>query len=218
MPKVTALSEDLCRYLLAHRTADDAVAAELRAETLERFGALGGMMIAEDEGSFLSVLVGALAPRFAVEVGTFTGYSALFIARALPPGGKLLCCDVNAEWARIGAPYLQRAGVAEKIDLRIAPAIETLRALPEKQTIDFAFLDADKANYTAYYEEILKRTRKNGLIAADNVLWHNWLMDAADQHPEAVGVREFNDYVLRDPRVQTSMIHVADGITLIRKL
>lgn len=218
MPKVTALTEDLCRYLLRQRTADDAVLTELREETARRFGALGGMMIAEDEGSFLSVLVGALAPRFAVEVGTFTGYSSLFIAKALPPGGKLLCCDVNEEWARIGEPYWRRAGVAEKIDLRIAPALETLRALPDEETIDFAFLDADKANYTAYYEEILKRTRKNGLIAADNVLWHNWLLDAADQHPEAVGVREFNDHILRDTRVQTSMIHVADGITLIRKL
>ncbi len=218
MPKVTALTDDLCRYLLNHRTADDAVATELREETLQRFGEMGAMMISEDEGSFLSVLVGALAPKLAVEVGAFTGYSALFIARALPPGGKLLCCDVSEEWTRIGKPHWQRAGVADKIDLRIAPALETLRGLPEAEAVDFAFIDADKTNYIAYYEEILKRTRQNGLIAVDNVLWHNWLMDAADQNPEVVGVRDFNDHILGDPRVQTAMIHVADGITLIRKL
>ena len=218
MPKVTALTDDLCRYLLRRGTADDAVATELRKETLRRFGELGAMMIAEDQGGLLSVLVGTLAPKLAVEIGTFTGYGSLFIARALPPGGKLLCCDVNAEWARLGKPYWRRAGVAEKIDLRIAPALETLRGLPDAEAVDFAFIDADKANYVAYYEEILKRTRKNGLIAVDNVLWHNWLMDAADQNPETVGVREFNDHILGDPRVQTAMLHVGDGITLIRKL
>ncbi len=218
MPKVTALNDDLCRYLLHHRTADDAVLTELREETLRRFGALGVMMISEDEGSLLSVLAGALAPKLAVEVGTFTGYSSIFIARALPPGGKLLCCDINEEWTRIAKSYWRRAGVAEKIDLRIAPALETLRRLPDDEAVDFAFIDADKTNYIPYYEAILRRTRKNGLIAVDNVLWHNRLMDAADQDIETVGVRDFNDHILGDPRVQTSMVPVADGITLIRKL
>ena len=218
MAKITALTDDLCRYLINHRTADDDILKELRAETFERVGALGVMMIPEDAGTFLSVLVGALAPKFAVEVGTFSGYSSIYIARSLAPGGKLLCCDVSEEWTSVGKPYWQRAGLTERIDLRIAPAIETLRALPDEQIIDFAFIDADKANYIAYYEEILKRTRPNGMIAIDNVLWHNWLMDAANQDAEAIGVREFNDHILSDNRVQSSMIHVSDGITLIRKL
>ena len=218
MPKITALTDDLCRYLINHRSADDDILKELRAETFERVGELGVMMIPEDAGTFLSVLVGALAPKFAVEVGTFTGYSSIYLARSLAPGGKLLCCDVSEEWTSLGKPYWQRAGLAERIDLRIAPAIETLRALPDEQIIDFAFIDADKANYIAYYEEILKRMRPNGMIAIDNVLWHNWLMDAANQDAEAVGVREFNDHILGDNRVQSSMIHVSDGITLIRKL
>jgi len=218
MPKITALTDDLCRYLINHRTVDDDILNELRAETFERVGELGVMMISEDAGTFLSVLVGALAPKFAVEVGTFTGYSSIYLARSLAPGGGLLCCDVSEEWTSLGKPYWQRAGLTERIDLRIAPAIETLRALPDEQIIDFAFIDADKANYIAYYEEILKRMRANGMIAIDNVLWHNWLMDAANQDAEAVGVREFNDHILGDNRVQSSMIHVSDGITLIRKL
>ncbi len=176
------------------------------------------MMISEDEGMLLRVLVGALAPRLAVEVGTFTGYSALCMATALPPGGQLLCCDVCEEWPAVGQPYWERSGISERIDLRIAPALTTLESLPLDKVIDFAFLDADKNNYIVYYEAILPRMRPNGLIAADNVLWHNWSMDACDQDEETIGIRAFNDHILDDERVETVMLHVADGLTLIRKL
>lgn len=218
MPKVTALTQDLCRYLLRNHSPESQLLSELRRETERNFGDRVTMMISEDEGILLRVLVGALAPRLAVEVGTFTGYSALCIATALPPGGKLLCCDVCEEWTALGRPYWERSGISERIDLRIAPALTTLSALRADTVIDFAFLDADKSNYIAYYEAILSRMRPNGLIAADNVLWHNWSMDACDQSEEAIGIRDFNDHVLHDERVDTVMLHVADGLTLIRKL
>ena len=218
MSKITALTEDLCRYMIRNRTAENVILGELRRETEQKIGDLSGMMISEEQGALLRILVGALAPRVAIEVGTFTGYSATCMASALPAEGKLICCDLNEEWASIGASYWERCGVADRIDLRIAPAIETLTSLPSDTVIDFAFVDADKDSYVAYYEAILARLRPNGLIAVDNVMWHNWLMDAGNQDEETIGIREFNDHVLRDRRVESVMLHLGDGLTLIRKL
>lgn len=218
MAKITPLTQDLYGYMIRNRSPEGPILAELRQETKRATGELAGMMISEEQGVLLRILVGALAPRLAVEVGTFTGYSAACIASALPPNGKLVCCDVSDEWTAVGTPYWKRCGVAEKIDLRIAPALDTLSRLPGALRFDFAFLDADKANYVAYFEAIVPRMRKNGLIAVDNVLWHNWLMHACKQDEETVGIREFNEHVLYDDRVESLMLHVGDGLTLMRKL
>lgn len=218
MAKITALTQDLCRYMILNRSPESRLLGELRRETQRRIGDYAGMMISEEQGVLLRILVSAIAPRVAIEIGTFSGYSATCIASAIPNGGKLICCDINAEWAAIGAKYWKRCGISDRIDLRIGPATETLATLPQDMVIDFAFLDADKDNYISYYEGVLARTRPNGLIAVDNVMWHNWSMDAENQDAETVGIREFNDYVLQDGRVESVMLHVGDGLTLIRKL
>lgn len=204
--------------MLRNRTPEDRLLGELRRETVERVGALAGMMISEEQGLFLRILVAATNAKQVVEVGTFTGYSAACMAAALPADGRLLCCDVSEEWTSIGARYWRRSGLSDRIDLRIAPALDTLRALSSDPPVDFAFVDADKDNYVDYFEALLPKLRTNGLLAFDNVMWHNWMMDAANQDAETIGIREFNDHVLGDPRVETVMLHVGDGLTLIRKL
>jgi caffeoyl-CoA O-methyltransferase len=158
-----------------------------------------------------------LGVKSAIEVGTFTGYSALSIARGLAPGGKLLCCDVSDEWTKVGRKYWERAGVADRIELRIAPALDTLRALPKGESVDLAFIDADKQNYRNYYEEILQRLRPNGLVVFDNVLWGGSVIDPARQDADTVAIRELNDYLIADRRVDSVMIGVADGLMLVRK-
>ncbi|MFI5317438.1 MAG: O-methyltransferase [Myxococcota bacterium] len=218
MPKYTPVTDGLHEYLLAHRTPDDPLLEELRAETRRAMGERSGMQISAEEGTFLALLVGALGARSVVEVGTFTGYSALCMACALPPGGKLLCCDVSEEFTAIARRFWQKAGVADRIELRLGPALDTLRALPAGESIDFAFIDADKENYTAYYEEILRRLRPGGLIAIDNVLWSGQVIRADDQSANTVAIRGVNDHVAADRRVQSVMLGVSDGLTLARKL
>jgi len=176
------------------------------------------MQIAAEEGTFLSLLVAATGVRRIVEVGTFTGYSALCMARALPPGGRLLACDVSEEYTAVARRYWEKAGVADRIDLVLGPAEATLRALPDEIQFDFGFIDADKANYRTYYEEILRRLRPGGLIAIDNVLWGGQVLRESDQSADTVAIRAINDHVAADPRVQSVMIGVSDGITLARKL
>ena len=169
-PKFTALDDTLYQYLLAHRTPDDDVVRELREETA-RLGEWAVMQIAPDQATFLRLLVGAIGARRAVEVGTFTGLSSLAIARGLPRDGRLLCLDVSEEWTAVARGAWAKAGVADRIELRIAPAAETLRALPDEPTFDFGFIDADKKSYPIYWDEIVRRLRPGGLIAVDNVLW-----------------------------------------------
>ena len=218
MAKITSLTQDLYRFMLANRSAEEDLLGELRRETEQRVGRLAGMMISEEQGLLLRILVAAIGARRVVEVGTFTGYSAACMAAALPADGRLVCCDVSQEWASIGMPYWRRGGLSDRIDLHIAPALDTLRELPGQPPIDFAFVDADKHNYVAYFEALLPKLRPNGLLAFDNVMWHNWMMDAANQDAEAIGIREFNDHILGDPRIETVMLHVGDGLTLVRKL
>ena len=218
MAKITSLTQDLYRFILRNRTSETQLLGELRHETQQRIGELAGMMISEEQGLLLRMLVAAIGAKQVVEVGTFTGYSAICMASALPADGKLLCCDVSDEWTAIGVPYWRRSGLSDHIDLRIGPALDTLRALPSEPTIDFAFVDADKDNYVAYFEALLPRVRPSGLLAFDNVMWHNWMMDAANQDAETIGIREFNDHILGDNRIESVMLHVGDGITLIRKL
>lgn len=214
--KFIRLSPELYEYVLAHRTERDPLLAELVEET----SALGGvsmMQIAPEQGALLTLLARTTGARNAIEVGTFTGYSAISIARGLAPGGKLLCCDVNEEWTSIARRYWERAGLAERIELRLGPAVDTLRSLPRTESFDFGFIDADKGNYRTYYEEILARLRPNGLIVLDNVLWMGQVVDASDQSENTAAIREVNDFVASDPRVEAVMITVADGLLLARK-
>jgi caffeoyl-CoA O-methyltransferase len=158
-----------------------------------------------------------VAPRFAVEVGTFTGYSSICVARALAPDGRLLCCDVSEEWTTIARTYWERAAVADRIDLRLAPAAETLRALPTDPAIDWAFIDADKTGYRTYWDEIVPRMRPGGLVLVDNVLWSGKVVDETVNDADTVALREFNDHVLADERVEHVLLPVADGLTVARK-
>ena len=217
MAKYTRVDDALHDYLLAHRSPDDAVLEELRTETQRVLGTSAGMQISADEGTLLGLLVGALGARRVVEIGTFTGYSALCMARALPPDGRLVCCDVSEEYTAIARRYWQKAGVADRIELRLGPALDTLRGLPP-EPLDFAFVDADKENYLAYYEELVPRLRAGGLIAIDNVLWSGQVIREADQTPNTVAIRKLNDHVAADRRVQSVMLGLSDGVTLARKL
>ena len=214
--KYTGMTPDLYRYLVEHGTPRDAILHELSEETA-KLGPIGMMEIAPEQGAFMTMLVRAIGARSAIEVGTFTGYSAVCIARGLAPGGKLLCCDISEEWPKVARKYFERAGLSDRIELRIAPAIETLRALPAGETVDFAFIDADKSGYRAYYEEILKRLRPNGLILFDNVLWQGQVVDPNADSDDTKAIRALNDFLARDARVQTVMLSVSDGLTLVRK-
>ncbi len=214
--KYIALTPQLYDYLIAHGHNGDPIRAELAAETA-KLGMISGMQIAAEQGTFMGILAAAIGARSAVEVGTFTGYSALCVARALPADGKLLCCDINDQWTSIGRRYWERAGVANKITLKIAPAAETLKALPASHTFDFAFIDADKTSYATYYEEILKRLRPSGLILIDNVLWNGRIIDQAATDADTEALRKLNDFIAKDTRVEAVMLGVADGLTVVRK-
>ena len=214
-PKSFQLSAEVHEYLLAHGSPPDDIERALIEQTAE-LGAISRMQIAPEQGAFLRIVTQLIGARNAVEVGTFTGYSALCIARGLGPDGHLLCCDVSDEWTSIGRQYWDRAGVADRIELRIAPAVDTLRALPADRSIDLAFIDADKPNYVNYYEELVPRMRANGLILVDNVLWSGTVVDpkANDENVEAI--RRFNDHLAADPRVEAVMVPISDGLTLAR--
>ncbi len=214
--KFTALTPELYDYLLTHEPAQDDVLRELAAETAA-LGPISRMQIAVEQGAFLRFLGRVIGARFAVEVGTFTGYSAICIARGLVPDGRCLCCDVSDEWTTIARKYWRRAGLADRIDLRIAPAIETLRALPPTPPVDLAFIDADKTNYRAYYEELLPRLSPHGVLVIDNVLWGGSVVDPSAQDESTAAIRALNDFIATDARVDAVMLPVADGITLVRR-
>jgi caffeoyl-CoA O-methyltransferase len=215
--KSFTLTPEVHRYLVAHGTPPDDVQRALIERTHEAVKDFAMMQIAPEQGAFMTMLVRLIGARHAVEVGTFTGYSALCIARGLPADGHLLCCDVSEEWTSIGREHWQRAGVADRIELRIAPAVETLSALPPGEQFDFAFIDADKTNYHNYYEEILARLRPNGVILVDNTLWGGRVLDPDATDADTVAIRAFNDAVAADKRVDCVQLPVADGLTLLRK-
>jgi caffeoyl-CoA O-methyltransferase len=217
MTKFISLDDRLYSYVLAHRTPDDALLRELRADTAA-LGSRARMQIAADQGTLLTVLVAAMGARRALEVGTFTGYSSLCIARGLGPDGRLLACDVSEEWTAIARRYWARAGLSDRILLRLGPAAETLRSLPREPPFDFVFIDADKTGYPTYYEESLRRLRPGGLIAVDNVLWSGEVVRPDAQDEDTRAIRAFNDFVASDTRVRSVMIPVADGLTLVQKL
>ncbi|MGV9329473.1 O-methyltransferase [Streptosporangium sandarakinum] len=204
-------------YVLAHSTPADDVLRDLAAETRKTFSDFTSMQITQDEGAFLTMLVRLVGARRAVEVGVFTGYSSICIARGLPADGRLLACDVSEEWTSVARRYWERAGVADRIDLRIAPALETLRALPADPVIDFAFIDADKVSYPSYYEELVTRLRPGGLIVLDNVLRSGRVLDESFQEEPDVVMRRMNDIVVADDRVESVMLPMRDGVTLARR-
>jgi predicted O-methyltransferase YrrM len=214
--KFITLTPDLYEYLVVHRSERDPVLAALAKETAQ-LGPISMMQIAPEQGALMTLLTRAIGARAAVEVGTFTGYSALCVARGLPDDGRLLCCDVNEEWTSIGRRYWEKAGVAKKIELRLGPALDTLRTLPADAQFDIGFIDADKPNYRNYYEEILKRLRPNGLILFDNVLWMGQVLDAATSDESTRALRELNEFLIADRRAETVMLPISDGLTVVRK-
>ena len=215
-PKSFLLTHELADYIVGHGSPPDAVQLALIDETRE-LGAVAGMQIAPEQGAFLTLLTRIMGVRSAVEVGTFTGYSSLCIARGLADGGRLLCCDVSEEWTAVARRAWESAGVADRIDLKIAPGADTLRALPDTETIDLAFVDADKPGYPVYYEELLKRLRPNGVLLVDNVLWDGRVVKADADDDNTIAIRAFNDMVAADRRVEAVMLPLADGLTLVRK-
>jgi caffeoyl-CoA O-methyltransferase len=207
------LPKKLAAYVAAVGVRETAAQRRLRAVT--RRLPRGSMQIGSDQGAFMQVLVRAIGARRCLEVGTFTGYSALAVALALPPGGRMVCCDVSEEWTAIAKKYWRMAGVSGKIQLRLAPALETLKRL--KGPFDFAFIDADKANLQAYFERCLKLVRRRGLVAVDNTLWHGTVVQPRDKSVDARAVRAFNRRLRTDRRVEIALVPIGDGLTLAWK-
>jgi caffeoyl-CoA O-methyltransferase len=202
-------------YLLAHSEPADAVLRDLAEETHRELARQSGMQISHDEGELLTMLVRLTGARQAVEVGTFTGYSSTCIARGLPDDGHLLCCDISEEWTSTARRYWERAGVSDRIELRIAPAVETLQALPTEPYLDFAFIDADKTGYPAYFEEIVTRTRAGGLIVLDNMLRDGRVL--APENDDDRAIHDLNEALVADDRVDVVLLPVRDGVSLVRK-
>ncbi len=214
-PKSFFLTPEIHEYVVAHGTPPDALQQALIDETAQLPMAI--MQISPEQGAFMTLLTRALGVRQAVEVGTFTGYSALAIARGLPDDGHLLCCDVSEEWTSIARRAWAQAGVDGKIELVLAPEVETLRALPDEEYVDLAFIDADKPSYPAYYEELLRRLRPNGVILVDNTLWGGAIVDADVDDEQTPALRAFNDMVAADERVESALLTIGDGLTMLRK-
>jgi caffeoyl-CoA O-methyltransferase len=204
-------------YSSAHSTPPDELQLELQRITQEKTGAAAGMQIGDDQAILMEMLVRAMGVKRAVEVGTFTGYSALAVARGIGPDGRLLCCDVSEEWTSIARGLWDEAGVADRIELRIGPATETLRALPVDEVFDFAFIDADKTGYPTYYEEILIRLRPGGLILLDNMLQSGRVIDDAAQDENVVAIRGLNATIAADDRVQVVLLPIGDGVSVVQK-
>jgi caffeoyl-CoA O-methyltransferase len=214
-PKSFQLSNELHAYMLAHGTQPDAVQRGLM-EATEALGGIAIMQIAPEQGALMTLLTRLIGARRAIEVGTFTGYSALCIARGLPDDGELICCDISEEWTATGLPFWEQAGVREKIDLRIGPAIDTLRAIDENGAFDLAFVDADKPSYEAYVEELIRLVRPGGLILIDNVLWGGNVIDEGASDENTLAIRAFNQKVAGDSRLDCVMLAISDGLTFLR--
>jgi caffeoyl-CoA O-methyltransferase len=215
--KYTELTPQLYAYAVEHGARQDDVLRRLAAETERELQDVAVMQIGPDQGAFMTLLIRLMGARRALELGTFTGYSAICIARGLPADGVLVTCDLNDDWTRIARGYWEEAGVADRIDLRLGPALETMRELPDDEPFDFAFIDADKAEYPDYYEECLRVLRPGGLIMLDNVFRSGSVLDTDDDDPRNIGTRMVNERVAADERVDIATIPVADGITLALK-
>jgi O-methyltransferase len=212
------LAPDLHAYLVEHGVREPDILRRLREETADL--PQHDMQIAPEQGALMALLVGLIGARRCIELGTFTGYSSLAVALALPADGEIVCCDVSEEWTSVARRYWSEAGVADRVDLRLGPALETLDDLiagGASGTFDFAFIDASKREYPDYHERILRLLRQGGLALYDNVFWDGDVIDESKTDPDTVGVRRLNDRLLADERVSISMIPVADGLTLVQK-
>jgi len=218
MSRYSPFDERTYEYLLNTSVREPEVARRLRMETQQMENAQ--MQIGPDQGQFMQLLVQLLRARKTLEVGVFTGYSALWVALGLPDDGRIIACDINEKYTAVGRRYWKEAGVDQKIDLRIGPALETLDELLKKDqagTFDFAFIDADKTNYENYYERALKLLRAGGLITIDNTLWSGKVADSNENDADTVAIRQLNQKLHRDERVTVSMLTVGDGLTLALK-
>ncbi len=207
------LPQNIARYIEKHSVREPQILRELRAATAAV--PMSGMQIGADQGQFMALLVQAIGAKRCLEIGTYTGYSALVVALALPADGHITCCDINKEWTAIARKFWAKAGVDKKIDLRIAPALETLKTL--KGPFDFVFIDADKTNYANYYESCLPMVRRGGVLAIDNTLWSGWVADAKRNDADTVALRAFNDKLHRDERISLALLPLGDGVTLALK-
>ncbi|MFN8160623.1 MAG: O-methyltransferase [Solirubrobacterales bacterium] len=214
--KFTPMSDELHRYAVEHSTRDE-VLEELGAETAA-LGDVSVMQMAPEQAALTTLLVSSVGARTALEVGTFTGYGSIAIARGLAPGGRLVTCDRSEEWTQIAARHFERAGLSASIEVRIGPALETLRSLRGEGSYDFAFIDADKSEYPDYYEECLRLLRPGGMLMVDNVFRDGTVIDPEVDDERVRGIRTLNDLIPSDPRIsQAAMLGVADGITLALK-
>ena len=219
MNKTISVSNNLYAYLLENSLCEPEILRRLREENASHPKA--EFQIAPEQGQFMRLLVQVLGVRRAIEVGVFTGYSALSVALAMPPGGRLVACDVSEEFTNVAKRYWEEAGVAQKIDLRLGPALETLDSLiraGQAGSYDFVFIDADKVNYLAYYERALSLVRSGGLVAIDNTLWYGYVADDAKNDSDTISIRALNRRILEDNRVLASLLPLADGLTLALKL
>ena len=207
------LPQKIAGYIQEHAVRETGILRELRAATARV--PHSGMQIGADQGQAMALLVKLMGAKRCLEIGTYTGYSALAVALALPKDGSIVCCDVSEEWTAVGKPFWKKAGVDHKIDLRIGPALETLKKL--KGPFDFVFIDADKENTLNYYERCLELVRRGGLIALDNVLWSGEVANPAAKDSMTVALRKFNDRVHKDERVDLAMLSIGDGVTLALK-
>lgn len=210
------LTEALADYVNDHCAPPDPIERDLIADTAA-LGDIEIMRLSGPQAQFLGLLASLIGARRIVEVGTFTGYSALHLARAAGPEARLLCCDVSEDYAAIARRHWERAGVADRIDLRLAPAVDTLRSLPDEAVFDLAFVDADKGGYVAYHDELVPRLRPGGLLVADNVLWYGTVVDENDESDDTVALRRFNRHAAADPRTDTILLPVGDGFLLSRR-
>ena len=211
------LDDAVAAYASEHTSPADPLVAELRKKTEAVAGRMAVMQIGDDQARFMEMLVRATGARRAIEIGTFTGYSAYAVAHGMGPEGRLLCCDVSEEWTNVAREFWEQAGVADRIELRIAPAIETLKSLPSGETFDFAFVDADKTGYVDYFRELVPRMKIGGLLLADNTLQGGRVADPKADDESVVAIRAFNDAVLAEPRVVAALLPVGDGVTVIQK-
>ncbi|MDQ3759383.1 MAG: O-methyltransferase [Actinomycetota bacterium] len=216
MSKYTALDDELHAYLVEHGARQDEVLARVQEETAA-MGSIAAMQIAPDQGAFMEILTRSIGAQEALEIGTFTGYSAISIARGLAPAGRLLCLELSEDYAETAARNLADAGVADRVEIITGPADETIRMLPDREHFDLVFIDADKPGYPVYFEEALKRTRRGGLILLDNVLQDGRVLDPDPDDETTNAIVALNEALAGDERVDLAMVSIADGITIARK-
>ena len=207
------MDETVDAYVASHTTQPDELERRLIAET--QVMAAGIMQIGHPQAQFMTMLTALLQPKLVVEIGTFTGYSTLVMGKALAADSKLIACDISDEWTSVGRPYWEEAGVADKIDLRIGPASETLAAFDDDTVVDLAFVDADKTGYIGYFEQLVPMLSQRGVILVDNVLWSGRVAGHEDQQEDTVALRKFNAHVVADKRVQVAMLPIGDGLSMI---